>query len=155
VHPIRPIIARVEDGRVLLDLRTVFPEQDEAVRATLIALSPSSPFAGISLAILYTIGHSTRTSNELLEALKAHQIQTVVDIRAFPMSRRLPEFNRESLEKSLPAAGHRLCMDESAGRISPKRLWKSPGTSLCGIQASAITPTICSPQNSRRLRVNW
>ena len=26
-----PIIARVEEGRVLLDLRTVFPEQDEAV----------------------------------------------------------------------------------------------------------------------------
>ena len=26
-----PIIARVEDGRVLLDLRTVFPEQDEAM----------------------------------------------------------------------------------------------------------------------------
>jgi L-seryl-tRNA(Ser) seleniumtransferase len=28
-HP--PIVARVEEGRVLLDLRTVFPEQDEAV----------------------------------------------------------------------------------------------------------------------------
>jgi L-seryl-tRNA(Ser) seleniumtransferase len=26
-----PIIARVEEGRVLLDLRTVFPEQDEIV----------------------------------------------------------------------------------------------------------------------------
>jgi L-seryl-tRNA(Ser) seleniumtransferase len=26
-----PIIARVEEGRVLLDLRTVFPEQDAAV----------------------------------------------------------------------------------------------------------------------------
>jgi L-seryl-tRNA(Ser) seleniumtransferase len=26
-----PIFTRVEDGRVLLDLRTVFPEQDEAV----------------------------------------------------------------------------------------------------------------------------
>ena len=26
-----PIIARVEDGRVLLDLRTVFPEQDTDV----------------------------------------------------------------------------------------------------------------------------
>jgi L-seryl-tRNA(Ser) seleniumtransferase len=35
-----PVIARVEDGRVLLDLRTVFPEQDEAVRASLIALLP-------------------------------------------------------------------------------------------------------------------
>jgi L-seryl-tRNA(Ser) seleniumtransferase len=35
-----PVIARVEDGRVLLDLRTVFPEQDEAVRASIIALLP-------------------------------------------------------------------------------------------------------------------
>jgi L-seryl-tRNA(Ser) seleniumtransferase len=34
-----PVIARVEDGRVLLDLRTVFPEQDEAVGASLVALS--------------------------------------------------------------------------------------------------------------------
>jgi L-seryl-tRNA(Ser) seleniumtransferase len=30
-----PIIARVEEGRVLLDLRTVFPEQDEAVAEAL------------------------------------------------------------------------------------------------------------------------
>jgi L-seryl-tRNA(Ser) seleniumtransferase len=30
-----PVIARVEDGRVLLDLRTVFPEQDEFVAAAL------------------------------------------------------------------------------------------------------------------------
>jgi L-seryl-tRNA(Ser) seleniumtransferase len=30
-----PIIARVEEGRVLLDLRTVFPEQDSAIAAAL------------------------------------------------------------------------------------------------------------------------
>ena len=30
-----PLIARVEDGRVLLDLRTVFPDQDEAVAQAL------------------------------------------------------------------------------------------------------------------------
>jgi L-seryl-tRNA(Ser) seleniumtransferase len=30
-----PIIARVDEGRVLLDLRTVFQEQDEAVAAAL------------------------------------------------------------------------------------------------------------------------
>ena len=30
-----PIIARVEEGRVLLDLRTVFPEQDAAVATAL------------------------------------------------------------------------------------------------------------------------
>jgi uncharacterized protein (DUF488 family) len=57
------------------------------------------------LVTLYTIGHSTRTLKELVEGLQAHGIQTLADIRAFPMSRRLPQFNREALEVSLPAAG--------------------------------------------------
>jgi L-seryl-tRNA(Ser) seleniumtransferase len=34
-----PIVARVDEGRVLIDLRTVFPEQDEAVLAALRSLS--------------------------------------------------------------------------------------------------------------------
>jgi uncharacterized protein (DUF488 family) len=57
------------------------------------------------LATLYTIGHSTRSLDELIEALQSHSIGTLVDIRAFPMSQRLPHFNRESLEKALSAAG--------------------------------------------------
>jgi len=36
-----PIVARVEEGRVLLDLRTVFPEQDEQVARALAAISKS------------------------------------------------------------------------------------------------------------------
>jgi L-seryl-tRNA(Ser) seleniumtransferase len=35
-----PIIARVEEGRVLLDLRTVFPEQDVALAAALAGIVP-------------------------------------------------------------------------------------------------------------------
>jgi len=66
---------------------------------------------------LYTIGHSTRTLDELLEVLRAHSIRTLVDIRSFPMSRRLPHFNRESLEKTLPEAGIRyVWMKELGGR---------------------------------------
>lgn len=57
------------------------------------------------MATLYTIGHSTRTLDELIEALRSHSIATLADIRSFPVSRRLPHFNRESLEKTLPAAG--------------------------------------------------
>jgi len=57
------------------------------------------------VASLYTIGHSTRTLEDLIETLQAHEIKILVDIRAFPMSRRLPHFNRESLEKALPQAG--------------------------------------------------
>ena len=54
---------------------------------------------------LYTIGHSTRTLDDLIETLRVHEIQTLVDIRSFPMSRRLPHFNRESLEKALAQTG--------------------------------------------------
>jgi uncharacterized protein (DUF488 family) len=50
---------------------------------------------------LYTIGHSTRPLDEFLKILRAHSIATLVDIRAFPMSRRMPYFNRESLQESL------------------------------------------------------
>src|SRR4051812_48388007 len=34
-----PIVARIEDGRVLLDLRTVFPEQDAAITQALVRIS--------------------------------------------------------------------------------------------------------------------
>lgn len=57
------------------------------------------------MSVVYTIGHSTRTLEQHLELLQAHRIALLIDIRAFPASRRLPHFNREALEKSLPAAG--------------------------------------------------
>ena len=86
------------------------------------------------MAILHTIGHSTRTLDELIEALRAHSIQTLVDIRSFPMSRRLPHFNRETLEKSLPAVQIRyVWMKELGGRRkkirddSPNVALRSPG----------------------------
>jgi len=69
------------------------------------------------LATLHTIGHSTRTLDELIEALRAQSIATLVDIRSFPVSRRLPHFNREALDKSLPEAGIRyIWMKDLGGR---------------------------------------
>jgi uncharacterized protein (DUF488 family) len=82
------------------------------------------------LATLYTIGHSTRTLEELVEALQAHQIQALVDIRAFPMSRRLPQFNRESFEKSLPAAGISYVWMKALGGYRKKILDESPNIGL-------------------------
>ena len=71
---------------------------------------------------LYSIGHSTRTFDELVDTLQAHSISTLVDIRSFPMSRRLPHFNRESLEKTLPEAGIRyVWIKELGGRRSKIR----------------------------------
>jgi uncharacterized protein (DUF488 family) len=82
------------------------------------------------LATLYTIGHSTRTLEELVETLRAHQIRILVDIRAFPMSRRLPQFNRESLAETLPAAGIRYVWMKDLGGYRKKILEESPNIAL-------------------------
>jgi len=82
------------------------------------------------LAILYTIGHSTRSLDELIAALQAHQIEALVDIRAFPMSRRLPQFNRESLEYSLLAKGIRYVWMKALGGYRKAILEESPNIGL-------------------------
>lgn len=82
------------------------------------------------MAILYTIGHSTRTLDELIEALQAHSIKTLVDIRAFPASRRLPHFNRESLQKTLLASGIQYVWMKELGGHRKKILEDSPNIAL-------------------------
>jgi uncharacterized protein (DUF488 family) len=82
------------------------------------------------VATLYTIGHSTRTLDELVSALQAHAIKTLVDIRAFPMSRRLPHFNRESLETELPKRGIQYVWMKALGGYRKATRKDSPHTAL-------------------------
>jgi uncharacterized protein (DUF488 family) len=82
------------------------------------------------LATLYTIGHSTRSFDELVSALKAHGIETLADIRAFPASRRLPHFNREALEESLPLQGIRYIWMKALGGYRKTTRQDSPHTAL-------------------------
>ena len=70
------------------------------------------------MATLYTIGHSTRTLDELVSALKAHGIETLVDIRSFPMSRRFLHFNREFFGERVVQTRNPLRLDEGSGWIS-------------------------------------
>src|SRR5215470_7748123 len=82
------------------------------------------------MATLYTIGHSTRTLDELISVLQTHQIETLVDIRAFPISRRLPHFNRESLEAELPKHGIRYVWMKALGGYRKAIRKDSPHTGL-------------------------
>lgn len=54
---------------------------------------------------MYSIGHSTRSIDELIALLKAHGVTRLADIRTVPKSLRHPQFVREALARSLPAAG--------------------------------------------------
>ncbi len=82
------------------------------------------------MATLFTIGHSTRSLEELIEALRAHGVQRLVDIRSFPMSRRLPHFKRENLERELPQAGIEYLWMPALGGRRKKIRADSPHTAL-------------------------
>jgi uncharacterized protein (DUF488 family) len=52
--------------------------------------------------VLYTIGHGNRSFEEFTGLLQHFGIACLVDVRAFPGSRRHPHFGRGELERTLP-----------------------------------------------------
>ncbi|MGE0483146.1 MAG: DUF488 family protein [Gammaproteobacteria bacterium] len=52
-------------------------------------------------ATFLTIGHSNRSAATFVGLLKSHAVRLLVDIRAFPRSRRFPQYNRAVLEDVL------------------------------------------------------
>lgn len=70
---------------------------------------------------IYTIGHSTRSEEEVLALLREPDVELVADVRAFPSSRRYPQFNRPALTEWLGAAGIRYVhMPGLGGRRVPR-----------------------------------
>jgi len=80
---------------------------------------------------LYTIGHSTREVDEVVALLDVNGVTELVDVRSLPGSRAYPQWNRESLEETLPARiGYRWAKDlggrrrTPAGVASPNGWWR-------------------------------
>ena len=73
-------------------------------------------------AVVYTIGHGNRSLDEFTELLLRSSIACLVDVRAFPGSRRHPHFGRGELERSLPDEGIAYVWEGAAlgGRRRPK-----------------------------------
>jgi uncharacterized protein (DUF488 family) len=59
----------------------------------------------VSGATIYTIGHSTRSADGFVALLTDAGVTLVSDVRAFPSSRRHPQFNRGALAAWLGTAG--------------------------------------------------
>src|SRR5207245_5177124 len=55
--------------------------------------------------LLHTIGHSTRPLDELTAMLRAAGVTRLADVRAFPRSKRYPQFNIDTLPRALGEAG--------------------------------------------------
>jgi len=69
--------------------------------------------------LVYTIGHGTRPRDELVATLAEAGVQTLVDVRRFPGSRRNPQFNQGPLIDALAGAAitYRHAV-ELGGRLS-------------------------------------
>jgi uncharacterized protein (DUF488 family) len=80
---------------------------------------------------IFTIGHSTRSSEDLIAMLKAHVIERVIDVRSVPRSRMNPQFNRETLPAALAAHGIAYAHEPRLGGLrraradSPNTAWKN------------------------------
>ena len=84
---------------------------------------------------LHSIGHSTRSSDQLISLLKESQVDLLVDVRAYPRSRRNPQFNADVLSDALAAeaigyrhlealGGRRAAQKLTGG--SPNGFWREP-----------------------------
>jgi uncharacterized protein (DUF488 family) len=67
----------------------------------------------------YTAGHGTRTGEELAKMLHQGGVQTLIDVRRYPGSRRNPQFNKGALAETLAGTGIRYRHVEAlGGRLS-------------------------------------
>lgn len=90
--------------------------------------APASSWRGVRV---YTVGHSTRSLDELVRLLDAFDVSLLTDIRSIPRSRHNPQFNMEALQASLPARGIRYAHIAELGGLrrarkdSPNTAWRN------------------------------
>lgn len=80
------------------------------------ALIVNRPPANAPLTIL-TVGHSTHPIEEFISMLHAHGVEQVVDVRTIPKSRRVPQFNQDTLAKTLHEVGIRYVQLKELGGL--------------------------------------
>lgn len=82
---------------------------------------------------VWTIGHSTRPIEDFLGLLARERIERLVDVRAFPGSRRYPQYNQEALARTLAAAGIEYLHRPALGgrrrppKDDPPSAWRNEG----------------------------
>lgn len=76
---------------------------------------------------VFTVGHGTRTTEELAGLLRDADVTLLVDVRRFPGSRRHPHFAREALAGTLPPLG--IAYDWRGEELGGRRSRAEDGTS--------------------------
>ncbi len=64
---------------------------------------------------IFTIGHSTRTFEELVNLLQAYEVNILADVRSFPRSFKNPQFNAEVIGVELEGRNIRYAWMQKLG----------------------------------------
>jgi uncharacterized protein (DUF488 family) len=100
---------------------------------------------------LYSFGHSTHSADEIVEILRAHGIDRIADVRAYPGSRRHPHVNAEVMPKWLADAGiEYVHLRELGGRRTPRP--DSPNDGWTNTQFRGYADHMSSPEFQAALR---
>jgi uncharacterized protein (DUF488 family) len=87
---------------------------------------------------VYTIGHSTHELERFVSLLRAYDVELLVDVRRYPKSRRVPQFNDDSLPSALNPAGIEYLHEEPlGGRRKPRRDSVNEGWQNAGFRGYA------------------
>lgn len=78
---------------------------------------------------LFTVGHSSIPESRLIDLLKLHGVDAVVDVRSQPFSRHHPQYHRAALRDSLKLHGVRYAFmgDTLGGRPADSRHYDDSG----------------------------
>jgi uncharacterized protein (DUF488 family) len=83
---------------------------------------------------VFTVGHGARALEELIALVESAHVETYVDVRRFPGSRRHPQFSSDAMERGLRAAGigyewwgEGLGGRRPAKRETPHVAWREAG----------------------------
>jgi len=115
--------------------------------------------------VFYTIGHSRLPQARLVELLRAHGVDLVVDVRAVPFSRANPEANQQALARALKEAGlGYLWMGDRLGgkprgkkgvldvaaRLADPRFWEGIEALLKLREEGHTLALLCAEEDPRR-----
>ena len=103
---------------------------------------------------LYTVGHSNRELQCLLDLLGQAGVRVLVDVRAHPRSGRFPQFNEDSLRQALDSpgivyhwAGHQLGGMRGYADYMETEAFRHAATELMAMAEQAPVAIMCAERN--------
>jgi len=118
---------------------------------------------------IYTVGHSNQPLEALLHLLASARIETVIDVRRWPSSRKWPQYNQKPLAEALRKVGIRYIWmgDKLGGKRREKEFLAADGRmdrekiiasddfqaglqELMRIASSSRTAVLCAEENPYR-----